>query len=254
MKKIILLVALVFSYVMGTSQAITQRGTTAVTVQDARLFAQYNFKPPTFTDTVQANIQVGLDSCGALIYSRDINSYYYRACSPKRWVRLSQTITPTGDSAWQIFGNTGTIAGTNFLGTKDNVPLEFRVKNVKSGYIDSTNRNTALGFGSQRSTLSTVGIDTAQYNTSVGYRSLGANLYGDQNTAVGYAASALGTTGKGNTSVGYGASAQNRTSNYDAALGWGAMPRDYYGAYNVAIGANVNNMLPPSIGDRKSVV
>jgi hypothetical protein len=249
MKKIIVLVALVFSYAMGTSQAITQRGTTAVTVQDARLFAQYNFRPPAFTDTVQANLQIGIDSCGALIYSRDINSYYYRACSPKRWVRLSQTITPTGDSAWQIFGNTGTVAGTNFLGTKDNVPLEFRVNNVKSGYIDSTNRNTALGFGSQRSTLSTVGIDTAQYNTSVGYRSLGANLYGDQNTAVGYAASALGTTGKGNTSVGYGASAQNRTSNYDAALGWGAMPRDYYGAYNVAIGANVNNMLPPSIGD-----
>ena len=249
MKKIIVLVALVFSYAMGTSQAITQRGTTAVTVQDARLFAQYNFRPPAFTDTVQANLQIGIDSCGALIYSRDINSYYYRACSPKRWVRLSQTITPTGDSAWQIFGNTGTVAGTNFLGTKDNVPLEFRVNNVKSGYIDSTNRNTALGFGSQRSTLSTVGIDTAQYNTSVGYRSLGANLYGDQNTAVGYAASALGTTGKGNTSVGYGASAQNRTSNYDAALGWGAMPRDYYGAFNVAIGANVNNMLPPSIGD-----
>jgi hypothetical protein len=89
MKKIIVLLGILFMYLMGNSQAITQRGTSAVTVQDARLFAQYNFRPPSFADTVSANLQIGLDSCGALIYSRDINAYYYRACSPKRWVSIS---------------------------------------------------------------------------------------------------------------------------------------------------------------------
>jgi len=103
MNRITLLVLFVFSYCVGSSQAITQRGTTAVTVQDARLFAQYNFRPPVFSDTVQANLQIGLDSCGALIFSRDINSYYFRACSPKRWVVVSSGAITT--KSWDIGGN-----------------------------------------------------------------------------------------------------------------------------------------------------
>jgi len=89
MNKIILLVLFVFSYCVGTSQSISQRSQPVITVQDARLFAQYNFRPPVFADTIQANLQIGLDSCGALIFSRSINSYYYRACSPKRWVAIT---------------------------------------------------------------------------------------------------------------------------------------------------------------------
>lgn len=88
MNRIILLALFVFSYCVGTSQSISQRSQPVITVQDARLFAQYNFRPPVFSDTVQANLQIGLDSCGALIFSRSINSYYYRACSPKRWVAI----------------------------------------------------------------------------------------------------------------------------------------------------------------------
>lgn len=80
---------LLLGSIISIAQPVTQRGTTSVTVQDARLFAQYNFRPPVFPDTTSANTQIGLDSCGALIYSRDINAYYYRACSPKRWVRVS---------------------------------------------------------------------------------------------------------------------------------------------------------------------
>lgn len=89
MNRIILLVLFVFSYCVGTSQSISQRSQPVITVQDGRLFAQYNFRPPVFADTIQANLQIGLDSCGALIFSRDINSYYLRACSPKRWVAVS---------------------------------------------------------------------------------------------------------------------------------------------------------------------
>jgi hypothetical protein len=88
MNRIILLFLFVFSYCVGTSQSISQRSQPVITVQDARLFAQFNFRPPVFSDTIQANLQIGLDSCGALIFSRSINSYYYRACSPKRWVAI----------------------------------------------------------------------------------------------------------------------------------------------------------------------
>ena len=99
MKRIIVLFVLLLGSIISIAQPVTQRGTTSVTVQDARLFAQYNFRPPVFPDTTSANTQIGLDSCGALIYSRDINAYYYRACSPKRWVRVSPGGS-TSDSAY----------------------------------------------------------------------------------------------------------------------------------------------------------
>ena len=99
MKKIIVLFVLLLGSIISIAQPVTQRGTTSVTVQDARLFAEFNFRPPAFPDTIRANQQIGLDSCGALIYSRDINAYYYRACSPKRWVRVASG-GATADSAY----------------------------------------------------------------------------------------------------------------------------------------------------------
>lgn len=125
MKKIILVVGMVLMYVMGTSQAISQRGTSAVTVQDARLFAQYNFRPPVFQDTVAANLNLGLDSCGALIFARSINGYYYRACSPKRWVKVSAQGSVGVDSAYV---SSATISNNSFIlcrtsGTCDTIIL-----------------------------------------------------------------------------------------------------------------------------------
>ena len=125
MKKIILVVGMVLMYVMGTSQAISQRGTSAVTVQDARLFAQYNFRPPVFQDTVAANLNLGLDSCGTLIFARSINGYYYRACSPKRWVKVSAQGSVGVDSAYI---SSATISSNAFIlcrtsGTCDTILL-----------------------------------------------------------------------------------------------------------------------------------
>jgi hypothetical protein len=89
MNRIILLVFFVFSYCMGNSQAISNRGSSVVTVQDARLFAQYNFRPPAFRDTTEANTNLGLDSCGALIFTRTTNTYWLRSCTtPKKWIAV----------------------------------------------------------------------------------------------------------------------------------------------------------------------
>jgi hypothetical protein len=321
MKKIIVLVLLVFSYVMGTSQAITQRGTSAVTVQDARLFAQYNFRPPVFPDTTSANAQIGLDSCGALIFSRDINSYYYRGCNPKKWILIAATSINIGDSAWllggntnpsssnlgtkdakdiniitnniaryrvasngiyrssaarnkyltidtltkylyygdagamgdtsinwQLSGNSNAVVG-NFLGTTNNIPLEFRIKNVKSGIIDSTNKNVGLGFNTLK--LNTPnGASIGTYNVAIGHNALSKDTLGSQNVAIGGAAlGTLTTKSTGNVAIGYASLNQSKTPSYDVAIGWGALARDYYGSANVAIGADVANFLPPNAGD-----
>tara|TARA_R110000868_G_scaffold154729_1_gene380864 strand:- start:13658 stop:17761 length:4104 start_codon:yes stop_codon:yes gene_type:complete len=352
MKKIIVLFALLLGSIISIAQPVTQRGTTSVTVQDARLFAQYNFRPPVFPDTTSANTQIGLDSCGALIFSRDINAYYYRACSPKRWVRVASggstsdsaylsyrpltdttfllcrlggtrcdtiklngkgvtqawllggntspssnnlgTISTTdvniitndvarmkiagnginrsaaarnrylmidtstrylfyGDesdtTAWKLAGNSNAIAGSSFVGTTNNVPLEFRIKNVKSGIIDSTNKNVGLGFNTLK--LNTPnGGSVGTFNVAVGHNALSKDTFGFQNVAVGGAAmGTLTTNAQRNVAIGYAAMNQNRTPSYNVAVGWGALPRDYYGSANVAIGADVANFLPPSVGD-----
>jgi len=111
MKRIIVLFVLLLGSIISIAQPVTQRGTTSVTVQDARLFAQYNFRPPVFPDTTSANTQIGLDSCGALIYSRDINAYYYRACSPKRWIRVS----PGGSASDSAYFSYRPLTDTTFL-------------------------------------------------------------------------------------------------------------------------------------------
>ena len=136
MKKVLLFILVMVVCVAGIAQPISQRSTSPVTVQDARLFAQFNFRPPAFRDTIEANQNIGLDSCGALIFSRDINAYYYRACSPKRWVAVTGGQVA---NAWLLGGNTAPI-NTN-LGTTDNKEITFITNNVARMRVPGTGIN-----------------------------------------------------------------------------------------------------------------
>lgn len=40
---------------------------------------------------------------------------------------------------WDTKGNVGTIDGTDFIGTTDAVPLNFRLKNLRAARIDTAN-------------------------------------------------------------------------------------------------------------------
>src|ERR1700756_3611737 len=46
---------------------------------------------------------------------------------------------PTGNSsnAWLLLGNAGTVDGTNFIGTTDNIPLTIKVDNKNAGRIEN---------------------------------------------------------------------------------------------------------------------
>ena len=264
MKKIIVLIGFVFMYVVGIAQPITQRGTSSVTVQDARLFAQFNFRPPVFPDTVTANQNIGIDSCGALIFSRDINAYYYRACSPKRWVRFSSgggsvdttSLSNRINNKWDINGNSNIVAGTNFLGTTNSVPVEFRFGNVRSGLIDSANKNVGLGYSILRR-IAPNGVivpdgkgSYGTYNVAIGHNALSKDTLGYQNVAIGGAAlGTLTTFSKRNVAIGYAALNQAKTPSFDVAIGWGTLARDYYGVGNTAVGSDIANFNAPSAGD-----
>jgi trimeric autotransporter adhesin len=64
---------------------------------------------------------------GLLIYQTDntIGFYFYNGTA---W---------TAVSGWSITGNTGTIEGTNFIGSTDDKALEFKVNNIRAGRISN---------------------------------------------------------------------------------------------------------------------
>lgn len=61
-----------------------------------------------------------------------------------------QPIPGGGGSGWGLAGNAGTVDGTNFIGTTDNVPFNIRVNNLKAGRIDEVLFNAFYGLGRER--------------------------------------------------------------------------------------------------------
>src|SRR5690349_5353510 len=72
---------------------------------------------------------------GMIVYQTDnaTGFWYYDGST---WRQLLGS-----DKGWSTTGNAGTVDGTNFLGTTDNVPLNFRVNNQRVGRLDPANHN-----------------------------------------------------------------------------------------------------------------
>jgi hypothetical protein len=106
--KRLLTLSLILSSFFCAAQPIVHRSNPANTVSDARWQAQYNLFAPRFADTTAANVQKGIDSCGAMIYTYDINSFWFRQCSPKKWIQfiVNQPPAPlTPSFVWYTTGN-----------------------------------------------------------------------------------------------------------------------------------------------------
>ena len=71
---------------------------------------------------------------GMYVYNTDSACIYHY--SGTAWYSLCGKSTNGKPSFWDIKGNGGTVDGTNFLGTTDNVVMNFRVNNQKAGRID----------------------------------------------------------------------------------------------------------------------
>jgi hypothetical protein len=185
--------------------------------------------PLTIT-TSNAPIGAGIATSLLVYNTATINNvtpgYYYWDGSA--WVRFA---TGSGSgNAWLIMGNAGTLDGTNFLGTTDNVALSFRVNNQKAGRIDQTGPTF---FGYQAGN-----VNTAISNVGIGYQSLFTNTTGVQNTALGYQALAGNTTGWENTAIGYRSLQSNTTGLFNTALGDRTLQYNLTGMSNTAIGGD----------------
>jgi trimeric autotransporter adhesin len=167
--------------------------------------------------------------------------------------------------SWNINGNTGINSTINFLGTRNNAPLVFKVNNAKAGFIDSGTNNLSLGFraldyitnGSNNVAIGFKALygnstgfgntatgssalqnnTTSSFNTAMGYSALQKNISGSSNTAMGSTALQNNTTGSGNAAMGSSSLQNNNTGSYNSAYGNASLANNTSGNYNTATGS-----------------
>jgi len=156
-------------------------------------------------------------------------------------------------NAWGLAGNTGTVFGTNYVGTNDTADLMFKVNNQLAGYVMANNPAKGTAFGYQALSQGALGPAGAE-NAAFGYQALGMTTTGFENTAMGYQALYKNTNGMNNTAVGIlaltnnngifntavggGAQYYNTTGNQNTAFGASAMYHNSTGSGNTAVGGS----------------
>ncbi len=145
----------------------------------------------------------------------------------------------TSGDGWNKNGNIGTVEGTNFIGNVDNKSLEFKVNNVRSGFISNSSLglNTFFGYNSGAITVPSGGLD-GNWNTGVGYNTLSANTTGHANTALGIGTLRYNTTGIHNVAVGADVLENNLSGVYNVAVGSQSLRSNTSGINNTALGRN----------------
>ncbi len=63
------------------------------------------FNIPRYYDTTAANLHKRSDSCGALFFAYGIDSVYYRACNPKRWISVGSGGSNFANANLTLTGN-----------------------------------------------------------------------------------------------------------------------------------------------------
>jgi trimeric autotransporter adhesin len=139
-------------------------------------------------------------------------------------------------SGWGLTGNAGTVDGTNFIGTTDNVAFTIRVNNQPSGRIDSSTLNTFWGY--QAGLANSASSSTGTRNNAIGFAALSNNTSGSFNTATGPGALLTNTSGNSNTANGFSALYLNSNGNNNTANGDAALISNTTGSNNTADGSN----------------
>ena len=146
--------------------------------------------------------------------------------------------TPSGNSGWSLTGNTGTTA-SNFIGTNDDVSLNFVANGAIAGRIDPyySSGNTFLGGSAGMSNDYTAG----GFNSAFGRGALHFNVSGSENTTIGVNSLFHNVVGNGGTAVGFEAMAYYLNPEGSVAVGYRALrgypnPADNTGLQNTALG------------------
>lgn len=171
--------------------------------------------------------------------------------------------TLVGLSGWKTTGNSGTTAGTNFIGTTDNIDLVLKVNNTESGRLDVSDANTSYGMysldsnttGSNNTAVgnSALTANTSGYsNVAIGRDAMVNNISGIDNTAVGDSALAVSTTSNNNTAIGFQSLSGNVSTDNNTAIGYQALVLNTTGGQNTAVGAS--SLSTNTSGDNNTAV
>jgi hypothetical protein len=179
------------------------------------------------------------------------------------WENKPPTVAATG---WAITGNASTTAGTNFIGTTDNVNVVFKRNGIVAGLLDSALHKTLCGVMSGNGLTST-GLDntvvgyyagrkftTANYNTVIGSNAFQNNLIADYNIAIGYNSLFTAATGS-NMAIGVQALYSKTAGSSNIGIGFNSLYFEGTGSNNTALGhtalngnANFSNMVGIGFG------
>ncbi len=203
------------------------------------------------TGTTDVATISGTEANGLLVFNTatagDVTpGFYYWSTATSVWIRVGSGGSSSND--WTLTGNVGTVDGTNFIGTTDNIPFNIRVNNQKAGRIDHLLSNTGFGYqslnsgtlsGASNTAYGTIALrdnTTGVGNTAIGHRALQSNTTTNSNTAVGYNSMAGANTGTWNTALGQNTLLGNTSGSYNTALGGQALATNTTGSDNIAIG------------------
>lgn len=191
--------------------------------KDGLLIPRIDNFPAENPSVLQNSMLVYLNNTTASTSPFGINlpGFYYWSFPQLKWIPLDGS-----RFSWAINGNSGTVDGINFLGSVDNVPLNFRINNESSGRID-INR-TFLGYRSGQN-------NTGDFNLGLGDESLYLNIAGSGNTAVGSKAMRSNTSSSSNTAVGFESLYSNSAAGENVAMGYQSL-RNNITDSNTAIG------------------
>jgi hypothetical protein len=207
---------------------------------------------------------------GLLVYDTQTNQLKVNTGTPSA-PNFQPVAAGGNNNGWNLTGNNGTNAVTQFIGTADNQPLRFRINNSQAGELHPVTGNVFWGL--RAGTASTTGFsniaigtdalkantvrtnlvaigdsalfnnglgnttpDQATLNTALGSKSLFANTTGSSNTATGSAALNANTSGSENTATGVFSLVRNTTGNNNTASGSQALFSNTSGSNNTALG------------------
>lgn len=131
---------------------------------------------------------------------------------------FGKVILVSAGTPWNLTGNAGTVAATNFIGTIDDIDFVFKRNSIKSGLLATTNTTFGLNSG-----LSLTASSPA--NTLIGVNAGQAVTSGAGNVFLGIDAGKLETNSRVNTFVGASAGQRHtggtgNTGEVDAVTGF----------------------------------
>lgn len=136
------------------------------------------------------------------------------------------------DGSWGLSGNRGINPATQFIGTTDNQPLRFRVKNNPVGELNPVNGNISWGLHAGE-------VDSAGFsNIAIGPGALQSNTTSANQVAIGDSALLSNTTGVGNTALGSKTLQSNTSGSLNTAVGANSLATNSTGSFNTATGAS----------------